>query len=189
MFGLFKKIFSTSTAENGKSVVCKDYIYMSETAKFEALSQLSFDENSNTIIVTWFDDTNERLQAFFNKKSCSLDVVSHKSIRSTDANSKQLVFAEHHPLFSKEQELYSRLGLSNPLVFSSLDEPLFSHFGSERIIELMKKMGMKEDEMIQHTLVSSSIKNAQAKIAKKVDYEQPANSQKSWFQKNYNLKK
>ena len=65
-----------------------------------------------------------------------------------------------------------------------MDEPLFKHFGSEKIIPLMKMMGMKEDEVIEHNMVSKSIISGQEKIAKQVTLEQKASSQAGWMEKN-----
>jgi preprotein translocase subunit SecA len=37
-------------------------------------------------------------------------------------------------------------------------------FGSERIAGLMDKMGYKEGEVIQHSMISNSIQRAQKKV-------------------------
>ena len=68
---------------------------------------------------------------------------------------------------------------------ATLDEPLYKHFGADRIIDLVQKLGMKENEAIEHSMVSSSIKKAQKKIEKNVVFEQTAHSQSDWLQKNY----
>jgi hypothetical protein len=49
----------------------------------------------------------------------------------------------------------------------------------------MKLLGMKEDEVIEHSFVSKSIIKGQAKIANAVTLEQPANSQGEWLDKNF----
>jgi hypothetical protein len=50
-----------------------------------------------------------------------------------------------------------------------MDEPLFKQFGSEKMIGLIKLLGMKESEAIEHPLqVSKSIAKAQDKIATQV---------------------
>ncbi|MDP4262619.1 MAG: hypothetical protein Q8941_08815 [Bacteroidota bacterium] len=48
----------------------------------------------------------------------------------------------------------------------------------------MKKIGAKENSMIEHKMVSASIKNAQEKIEKKVLIEHTAQSQKEWMERN-----
>lgn len=65
-----------------------------------------------------------------------------------------------------------------------MDEPLFLHLGGERMIQLMQQMGMKEDEPVEHSLITNAIHNAQEKLAKKVTVEHTAGSMEEWFSKN-----
>lgn len=46
------------------------------------------------------------------------------------------------------------------------------------------KLGMKEEEAIEHALISKSLANAQDKIAKKVTAALPAGSQREWLKRN-----
>jgi len=48
--------------------------------------------------------------------------------------------------------------------FVSLEDDLMRMFGSERIASLMDKMGYKEGEVIQHSMISKSIERAQKKV-------------------------
>ena len=48
--------------------------------------------------------------------------------------------------------------------FVSLEDDLMRMFGSERIASLMDRMGYKEGEVIQHSMISKSIERAQKKI-------------------------
>lgn len=48
----------------------------------------------------------------------------------------------------------------------------------------MKLLGMKEDEVIEHSLVTKSIIKGQNKIAGMVELEQSAPSQKEWLERN-----
>lgn len=99
-----------------------------------------------------------------------------------------LLFYGHYPLPSKEDDLIQKLQAgfpSAPIVFySSFDEPAFKLFGGERLTSLLDSMGMKEDEAIEHKLVSTSMKRAREKVASKVRVELPATSEKEWFAKN-----
>jgi preprotein translocase subunit SecA len=71
-------------------------------------------------------------------------------------------------------------------VLSSLDEPLFQKFGGEKMIELMKQLGIKEDEVIGHSMTTKSIHRAQEKIAKHTQGDAGASSQEEWFSINMN---
>ncbi len=48
--------------------------------------------------------------------------------------------------------------------FLSLEDDLLRIFGSGRISGIMEKLGMEEDEPIEHTLISKAIENAQKKV-------------------------
>jgi len=48
--------------------------------------------------------------------------------------------------------------------FLSLEDDLLRIFGSGRITGIMEKLGMEEDEPIEHTMISKAIENAQRKV-------------------------
>ncbi len=48
--------------------------------------------------------------------------------------------------------------------YLSLEDDLLRIFGSDRIAGIMDKLGMEEDEPIEHTMISRAIENAQRKV-------------------------
>ena len=48
--------------------------------------------------------------------------------------------------------------------FLSLEDDLLRIFGSDRISGIMEKLGMEEDEAIEHNMISRAIENAQRKV-------------------------
>ncbi|GBE12970.1 MAG TPA: preprotein translocase subunit SecA, partial [Desulfobacteraceae bacterium] len=48
--------------------------------------------------------------------------------------------------------------------FMSLEDDLLRIFGSDRISGIMDKLGMEEDEPIEHSMISKAIENAQRKV-------------------------
>jgi preprotein translocase subunit SecA len=50
--------------------------------------------------------------------------------------------------------------------FVALDDDLMRMFGSDRIINVMEKLGVPEDTPIEHTLITKSIERAQSKVEK-----------------------
>jgi hypothetical protein len=136
--------------------------------------------NPNCVLVTWFPKTYQMLaQAGGNENQL---IRAEQSVEK--GIDTMLVFVEHYPLPKPEHDLFARLKQKEIPIVSALDEPLFMYFGGERTIELMKKMGMQEDEPVGHSMISSSIKKAQAKLEKLVVAEQRANSAAEWFQLN-----
>jgi preprotein translocase subunit SecA len=68
---------------------------------------------------------------------------------------------------------------------TSLSDALMMHFGGDRLRDLMKQLGMEEQECISHPAISRAIRNAQEKIAKQVQLEVRTMSPEEWFK--YNL--
>ncbi|GHM99619.1 hypothetical protein WSM22_11090 [Cytophagales bacterium WSM2-2] len=99
-----------------------------------------------------------------------------------------LFFFGHYPLPSKENRIldqFSVIQLPLPVTFfSSLDEPSFEIFGASQIISIMDKMGMKDEEPVEHAMVAKAMERARQKIEDKVKFDHEANSEKEWFQKN-----
>ena len=161
-----------------------DRIYLSKGAKLNACLALVRQE-PNTIFITWFSDTTKEYKEFFAQHGIDeFHVREARSIHTAMLEHKNPVFAEHHPMHAKEIELVCNWPQKKLFVYTALDEPLLMHFGSDKVITLMKTMGMKEDEMIENTMVSNAIGHAQKKIAAKVSMEQSANSQAEWMMKN-----
>jgi hypothetical protein len=107
-------------------------------------------------------------------------------------NKVSFFFAEHYPLPAKENLVVQKLNTTFPqcsITFcSSLDDPCFEAFGSKNIIGMMEKMGMKEDEVIEHAMVSSAMKRAREKLAECITKEIPAHSETEWLRLNVKKK-
>jgi hypothetical protein len=166
-----------------KPVKVIDRIYMSDAAKWAAMADLVKTDPACTFIF-WFDETRRLAEDDFNKAGLTADIFQAREISYHHVPGKKLIFGEHYPLAAKETELYEKLQLEEAVVYSSLTEPIFKKFGGEFIIELMHKLGMQENEMVEHKLISKSIRNAQEKMEKKIIIEQPANSAEDWFLRN-----
>jgi hypothetical protein len=92
-----------------------------------------------------------------------------------------VIVGEHYPLPAVELEFFKRLNLTEVPVLSSLDEPFFEKFGGAKTTGLMRTLGMKENEVLGHPMISKSIRNAQEKIGAKVKNEKKARSQREWM--------
>ena len=161
-----------------------DIVFMKTAAKWHACKQ-AFMENADTVFIAWFDDTREQLEAFLEEQNTGrMTLILYREANIHYTNGKQVIFLEHYPLHEKEEALYTSLNLKDIKVFSSLDEALFLHFGGDQIVELMEKMGLQENESIQHSMIGMALKNAQQKILEKVTIEQTATSQAEWFKRN-----
>lgn len=99
----------------------------------------------------------------------------------------QFLFAGHYPLPAKENKIIEKLSSypSAEITFcSSIDGPSFEPFGADRIMSVLDQLGLKEDECIEHRMVSKAMANAREKIEGMVKHEVTAKSEGEWFLKN-----
>ena len=179
LFNLFGK-----KDDGAESHVFIDRAYVSTAAKMKACAELAKNEPKH-VFICWFADTATQFKAFFREQGLDeSQVVETHHLHASKLLNKTPVFVEHYPLHSKEIELIKNWDAINIVVYSALDEPLFKHFGSDKIIPLMKMLGMKEEEVIEHNMVSKSIIKGQEKIARQVTLEESAASQEEWMRKN-----
>ncbi|MBL7726513.1 MAG: hypothetical protein JNM68_02455 [Dinghuibacter sp.] len=175
MFGWFKK------KERGIAVT--DLIFMGTPAKHRRLLAMAQQEQP-PVFVCWFEETAEAVAQFFADNQVHNITVALPR-EAAQHRAAAYVFCEHHPSFKTEQQYFQQLALTEALVVSALDEALFTAFGGNRIISLMKSLGLEEDEPVSHAMVSASIKKAQEKTDNKLTgMEQPARSQEEWMKRN-----
>ena len=85
-----------------------------------------------------------------------------------DAGGLAIIGTERHESRRVDRQLRGRSGRQGDpgttQFYSALEDDLMRMFGSERIASLMDKMGYKEGEVIQHSMVTKSIERAQKKV-------------------------
>ncbi len=176
LFNLFKK--------KEPAVIFTDKIFISTKAKINACITLAKLE-PDVLFIAWFAGTVKEYQSIFAKELLDeKKIVDAKHLHTGKTNNYRPVFLEHFPLHSKETDLVKNWGLQTIEGYNSLEEPLLKQLGGDNIIALMKQMGLQEDEMIEHPLISKSILKAQEKITQKLNFEQFADSKKEWIEKN-----
>lgn len=79
-----------------------------------------------------------------------------------------IVGTERHDSRRVDRQLRGRAGrqgdVGSSQFYVSLEDNLMRLFGSERIAKMMDRMGLKEGEVIQHSMISKSIERAQKKV-------------------------
>ncbi len=79
-----------------------------------------------------------------------------------------IVGTERHDSRRVDRQLRGRAGRQgdpgSSQFYVSLEDSLMRLFGSERIAKMMDRMGLKEGEVIQHSMISKSIERAQKKV-------------------------
>jgi hypothetical protein len=165
----------------------KDMVWKNLNGKFSGLLKL-IEQYPESVWISWFSDTQSIFNQFLKSGiSKQIEIKMAKNVKPSMIENKTVVFLEHYPLRLEEEKLIQLWKPKEIFVLNSLDEPLFEAFGAQRIITLMENMGMKDDEQIQHDMVTKSIKRAQEKLQQKVVIENSANSSKDWFKMNIGI--
>ena len=108
-----------------------------------------------------------------------------------NAGGLAIVGTERHESRRVDRQLRGRSGRQgdpgSSQFFVSLEDNLMRLFGSERISNLMVRMGIEEGEVIQHSMISNSIERAQKKVEENnfgirkrlLEYDDVMNSQRT----------
>tara|TARA_R110002072_G_scaffold48038_1_gene131386 strand:- start:4562 stop:7903 length:3342 start_codon:yes stop_codon:yes gene_type:complete len=79
-----------------------------------------------------------------------------------------IIGTERHDSRRVDRQLRGRAGrqgdVGSSQFYVALDDNLMRLFGSDRIAKMMDRMGLKEGEVIQHSMISKSIERAQKKV-------------------------
>ena len=110
-------------------------------------------------------------------KSGQVTIATNMAGRGTDiklsddvkkAGGLAIVGTERHDSRRVDRQLRGRAGrqgdVGSSQFYVSLEDNLMRLFGSERIAKMMDRMGLKEGEVIQHSMISKSIERAQKKV-------------------------
>jgi preprotein translocase subunit SecA len=107
-----------------------------------------------------------------------------------DAGGLAIIGTERHESRRVDRQLRGRSGRQgdpgSSQFFVSLEDELMRLFGSERISGIMDRLGLKEGEVIQHSMISKSIERAQKKVEENnfgirkrlLEYDDVMNSQR-----------
>ena len=132
-------------------------------------------------------------------KSKTVTIATNMAGRGTDiklspetreAGGLAIVGTERHESRRIDRQLRGRSGRQgdpgSSQFFVSLEDDLMRLFGSDRIANIMSRMGLKEGEVIQHGMISRSIERAQKKVEENnfgirkrlLEYDDVMNSQR-----------
>ena len=132
-------------------------------------------------------------------ESGTVTIATNMAGRGTDikltpeskaAGGLAIVGTERHESRRVDRQLRGRSGRQgdpgSSQFFVSLEDNLMRLFGSDRIAKLMDRMGLKEGEVIQHSMITKSIERAQKKVEENnfgirkrlLEYDDVMNSQR-----------
>ncbi len=94
------------------------------------------------------------------------DIKLHPAVR--DSGGLAILGTERHESRRVDRQLRGRAGRQgdpgSSQFFVSLEDDLMRLFGSDRISKMMDRLGLKEGEVIQHSMITKSIERAQTKV-------------------------
>ena len=108
-----------------------------------------------------------------------------------EAGGLAIIGTERHESRRVDRQLRGRAGRQgdpgSSVFYVSLEDDLMRLFGSERISNVMDKLGFAEGEMIEHSMISKSIERAQKKVEENnfgirkrlLEYDDVMNSQRT----------
>ncbi|HLW30867.1 MAG TPA: preprotein translocase subunit SecA [Aequorivita sp.] len=132
-------------------------------------------------------------------KTGQVTIATNMAGRGTDiklsdavkkAGGLAIIGTERHDSRRVDRQLRGRAGRQgdpgSSQFYVSLEDNLMRLFGSERIAKMMDRMGLKEGEVIQHSMISKSIERAQKKVEENnfgvrkrlLEYDDVMNSQR-----------
>jgi hypothetical protein len=200
LMGIFDILFGSKKRTNVEIV--PDHIWMTTEAKFAGLVQeaeeRSRSETVAILLVAHFPDVLARLEEIASRKvwdvPCRAVSAGHlnselaASLKLEESAIIDILVGERHPLPSVDDhlqefaaELPCRSRFSHHV---SLEDAVIKVFVGDWIQNVLKQLGMTEDESIQSQMVSRRIRQAQQRIEGRAFGSLDAESAAGWLEKN-----
>lgn len=180
----------------------KKYVaYLHKMAKYRLVMSRLTEEPGRQVLVYFFDQTRKEIYhmaaalniflkspgefASENDLICcsAFDLSNHQFPEIA-----KVISMEVHPLLSHTKLLEQKFTDSQMEIEFHLgfDEAALAVFSMERMTNLMERLGMSENEPIEHSMVSKSIENGLEKLEKKLgaDHQDVRTSQEDWMMAN-----
>ena len=85
-----------------------------------------------------------------------------------EAGGLAIIGTERHESRRVDRQLRGRAGRQgdpgSSVFFVSFEDTVMRLFATDRVVKMLDRLGLKEDEMIEHNMVSKSIENAQRRV-------------------------
>lgn len=184
-----------------------DYVnYLSKLVKYKqvTLQLKELPEDQITLLTFFFEQTGTEIRQLCSaagvlyvepsrgeQLAMGLNVVNVFDLSEKHLNAERVISMEVYPIYSVNRQLvdfFKDADVKTITYYLGMDEPLMQLFGSERIIQLLRKMGTKDEESIQHPMVDKSIERAQLKLENNRNPHNPVRtSQEDWMDANKHL--
>lgn len=184
--------------------IADDVVWMTRKAKLAGIEaavekRLEDDDLAAIILVAHFPDSWSELQSMIETRGwddhrihvTAADTLTTQGIPTTERDRSRrfhLIAGERHPSRSHDSALVEvatncpcRCRLVHHL---SLEDGVMRFFGGEMVEEILKQLGMSENESIRSPMVTRRIEVAQRKIESRAGSDLPAFCAEEWFERN-----
>ncbi len=197
--------FSWLKPKNGNVEILNDLIWLSKEAKLAgiaaSLSERLADPDRPVavMLVAHFQDYLDELHKLAEEAGgddCRVYAVLAADLKEAgspvetfdESNCIDILVAERHPLWLHDERLldYARAAPCHCRVVYhlSFDDALMRVFASERVENVLRNLGMSDDEPIKSRIVSRRVTKAQRKLQAGFWGDLPASSAQEWLEFN-----
>lgn len=187
-------LFEWLTGKKDRVEISEDRIWLTKQAKIDGIQQEIRESLADAsgpdalIVVAHFRDHLDEFESViesvgFDRQRVlvtlaeSLQGHRHLGVGLDESRLVQFVVAERHPLPSHDEtvvEFARSLSCRCRIVYYvSLEDPLTRVFSGEWVENILRRLGMKEDEAIQSRMVVRRIRAAQQKIESRATGDRP----------------
>ncbi len=114
------------------------------------------------------EDPEARQKAYEEAYQKALAIVQKEKERVVELGGLHVIGTERHEARRIDNQLRGRAGRQgdpgSSRFYLSLEDDLMRIFGSERLSKIMDRLGIEEDQPIEHQLVTKAIENAQRRV-------------------------
>jgi hypothetical protein len=167
-----------------KSIKVNYRVYFTKLDMYQQLLAQLKQENTQPHLIYFFDQTKEEMRQLLQAASLNIPLDSAYDVMHKDSD--RIILIDLHPLASVMQKFLQNQRFQQEVTcFMGMDDILMRLFGADRIALIMEKMGMKSDEEISHSMINSSIENAQKKMDERLPhFKDIRTSAEEWAREN-----
>jgi len=143
-------------------------VHFTKMIKYQEMIHYLGDQKEEHLLLYFFDHTRDELNALLDAAHLTHCKVESAHDFSRPAKSA-IILAEIHPLESVMKRTLAKFSVEETIrAYIGMDEVMLKVFGSDKIVQIMEKLGMQPNEAISHRMIDQSIDSAMKKLEEKI---------------------
>ena len=181
--------------ERGANPLVVSHFGATHTALLEALGKTGvtvYNITSSALFPVNLSEVLRQRRAALVLSSAAIPALVTRAVSAQPKDSTlapvSVLLAEHYPLPERDLQVLAldkvwpmRLEFA---CYTGLDEPWLASFGTDRIRDMLPKLGIDKEEMLEHPWLNQSIRSAQKRLAQQIRREQACDSCEEWVRRN-----